>query len=197
MEELWKVVSVRNVRHSDGSWKYEVSNLGQVRISANLDMDGVEHKPRVLKQYVDGRGFCSVGLFGEDGKQKRFYVHQLVATEFVDNPDGLPKVEHIDGNNSNNRFDNLRWGLGSRAKVERQSVKPFKRGPSKERKPVRQYTKDGKFIAEYPSTVEAAKAVYISSGGQISQCCNRRPNHNTCAGFIWRYVGDDEFATEE
>lgn len=196
MEELWRVVSIRNVRHSDGSWKYEVSNLGRVRITGYVDTAGVEHEPKLMKQYVDSRGFCTVGIFGDDGKQRRIHVHRLVATGFVDNPDSMPRVEHIDGNHSNNRFDNLRWGLGSRAKVVHPPAEPLKKGRSRERRPVRQYTQDGKFIAEYPSTVEAAKAVYLSSGGQISQCCNRRPNHNTAAGFIWRYVGDDEFAIE-
>ena len=37
------------------------------------------------------------------------YVHRLVATAFVDNPRGVPFVDHIDGDRENNNPANLRW----------------------------------------------------------------------------------------
>lgn len=40
---------------------------------------------------------------------KRYKVHRLVAETFLDNPDNLPVIDHIDRNPSNNDVSNLRW----------------------------------------------------------------------------------------
>jgi hypothetical protein len=39
----------------------------------------------------------------------KYYVHRLVALQFIDNPDNLPEVDHIDRNKKNNSIENLRW----------------------------------------------------------------------------------------
>ena len=40
---------------------------------------------------------------------KRFSHHRIIADLFVDNPEGNPCVDHIDGDRSNNAPSNLRW----------------------------------------------------------------------------------------
>lgn len=196
MDEIWKLAVIEGATFSDGSPKYEVSNHGHVRMRANLSLSGVFNEARLLKEYVDGRGFCSVGVRLNNGKQRRIYTHTLAAVAFLDNPEGLTKVVHIDGNHSNNRVDNLRWLVpGTKPKSE------TSKGPTAKarhrREAIRQYSEQGEFIAEFPSTTAAARAVYLASGGQISQCCNRLPGHHTCAGYVWRYASDDEFTTKE
>lgn len=44
-----------------------------------------------------------------DGKQYREYVHRLIATKFIPNPDNKSCVNHIDGNGHNNHPSNLEW----------------------------------------------------------------------------------------
>jgi hypothetical protein len=37
------------------------------------------------------------------------YIHRLLALQYIDNPDNLPEVDHIDRNKHNNSIENLRW----------------------------------------------------------------------------------------
>ena len=41
--------------------------------------------------------------------KKMFYAHRLVAEHFIDNPKGLPVVNHKDGDKLNNDISNLEW----------------------------------------------------------------------------------------
>ncbi|MCF0116886.1 MAG: HNH endonuclease [Bacilli bacterium] len=42
-------------------------------------------------------------------KQKTLYIHRLIAETFLDNPNNLPEVNHIDENKHNNNINNLEW----------------------------------------------------------------------------------------
>ena len=57
------------------------------------------------------RAYASVS-YQDSGKQKREYVHRLVANAFLPNPEKLPQVNHKDGNPRNNAVDNLEWCTG-------------------------------------------------------------------------------------
>ena len=59
------------------------------------------------------------------------------------------------------------------------------------KRPVRQYTLDKKFVAEYESITEALESLGRRLPS-ISNCCSRKPGCYSCGGFIWRYVDDDE-----
>lgn len=78
---------------------YEVSDQGEVRNMRN----------RVLKVCIQNSGYAQIALWSETSKKTKFLVHRLVAQAFIDNPKGLPIVNHIDGNKCNNAANNLEW----------------------------------------------------------------------------------------
>ncbi len=62
-------------------------------------------KTNVIRSNYD----CTKRSSKKEDNMVEVYVHELVAKAFVPNPNNYPYVEHIDGDRSNNRADNLRW----------------------------------------------------------------------------------------
>lgn len=91
--EMWKEIP------STGG-ALEVSNLGRVR--SNL-RDG-----RILRLSEDKKGYLRVRATIQREKMC-FKVHREVAKAFIQNPNGLPQVNHKDGNKKNNSAENLEW----------------------------------------------------------------------------------------
>ena len=96
----------RDVPETDGV--YQVSNLGRARTKDRLinAARGLKRmcRGKILKPYHLNSGYMQLNIQG-----KHRYVHRLVAEAFIDNPDGLPCVNHINGNKSDNRVENLEW----------------------------------------------------------------------------------------
>ena len=61
-------------------------------------------KPRHTKD-----GYVYYRLCKPGGIQKDFRVHRLVALAYVENPNNLETVNHIDGDKTNNHYSNLEW----------------------------------------------------------------------------------------
>lgn len=79
--------------------RYFVNRFGDV-YSENLK--------RKMKPFNRGNGYLTVRL-SIDGKVKNIMIHQLVAAAFINNPDNLTEIDHIDGNKQNNVCTNLRY----------------------------------------------------------------------------------------
>jgi hypothetical protein len=99
---------------------YEVSNFGRVRSYWKLFAFGngtgtitiIQDSPvRIMKQnHGNGRGKYLALPLWRNGKPKSMLVHTLVLGAFIcPKPDGL-QCCHADGDFTNNRLYNLRWG---------------------------------------------------------------------------------------
>lgn len=93
-DEIWRDIV-------DYGGKYQVSNFARVRSL-------YRGKTRLIKPDIIHTGYLRVTLY-KDGKTKNHYVHVLVAQAFIPNPEGKRQVNHIDGNKTNNRVENLEW----------------------------------------------------------------------------------------
>ena len=83
--------------------KYLCSNLGRIKSLKYAEA-------RILTPVMNNKGYDRVCL-SRFGEAHHFLVSRLVAAAWCPNPDpeSCNTVDHIDGDTSNNRADNLRW----------------------------------------------------------------------------------------
>ena len=99
--------------------RYMVSNDGRVKsldIYVKARFGKRLSKGRIKPQCNNNRGYSCVGLC-RDNRTHTHLVHRLVAEAFVPNTDNKPQVNHIDGDRTNNRADNLEWVTDNENKV--------------------------------------------------------------------------------
>lgn len=105
MKEIWK-----DVRNYEGF--YQISNKGNVKSVQRkvVYSDGrvFNYPEKILKPSPDTKGYLGVGL-NRNGTAKPKRVHRLVAEAFLNKPEGLMSVNHIDGVKTNNNLSNLEW----------------------------------------------------------------------------------------
>ena len=90
-----------------GKLKYELYEDGTVVSVGHISSRGYEVRDRILT-YSMRNGYKCVTM-NLDGKSKYYYLHRLLAQNFIENPNDYPCVNHVDGNKLNNDIANLEW----------------------------------------------------------------------------------------
>ena len=67
------------------------------------------HINRLLTPTIMACGYMRVKLVCDDGKQRAFLVHRVVAITYLQNPLDKKEVNHINGVKSDNNLHNLEW----------------------------------------------------------------------------------------
>jgi len=62
----------------------------------------------ILKQQLSREGYYYVRL-SKDSIIYKALIHRLLGIQYLDNPDNLPQIDHIDRDKTNNSLENLRW----------------------------------------------------------------------------------------
>ena len=162
--------------------KYQVSSFGRVK-SLNYHRSG---KEQIMKQQPNHKGYLTVHFV-----DKRFQVHRLVATAFLENPNNYPQVNHKDENKQNNRAENLEWCTNKyncnygtwKEKVSKANKgKIGLRGSNSPRANKVKCITTGE---TFNSLIEAEQKYNIKYQN-ISACC--RGKKKTAGGYRWEYI---------
>ena len=121
-------------------------------------------------------------------KERGYLLHRVVYGSFYQLIDGL-EINHIDGNPSNNRLDNLEQITASQNVkhaydfLNRKSPRTGKFGSeTKCNIHISQFDKDMNLIKEFDCITTAMKETNTT---HISDCA--KGHRKTAGGFIWRY----------
>lgn len=175
--EIWKT-AVYDGEIYEGL--YKVSNWGRI-LSLNYLNTG---KSKLMTPFEVGTGYFQVQLW-KNKEYKTCLVHRLVAETFLENPENLPEVNHIDEDKTNNRVENLEWksrrdNLNHGTRNER-IAKANTNGKLSKR--VLQLSLSGDLIKEWESTRECERNGF--DHGHVAACC--RGEQKTAYGFRWEY----------
>lgn len=161
------------VEHSSGLF---VAKDGEVILPKSIT-----HPQRFSYGKIAPNGYLRVHYY------KDYYIHRLIAECFIDNPDNKPMIDHINRNRTDNRIENLRWVTQQENQNNKDCSKSKYNGlgkiNNKASKTVLQYTLDGEFVKEWPSTMECKRNGFNQGG--VSACC--RGEKPTYRGYIWKY----------
>jgi hypothetical protein len=162
--------------------RYQASNLGRVRSVdrqvANRWGTTNRIKGRVIPPHLSNWGYLRVTLCAA-GKCVKHSVHRLVASTFLENPAGLPEVNHRNGDKTDNRPENLEWTTPSANQLHsRYELKNVLGNP--DRAVVCLTTGE-----RYRSTAEAARATGCYTTA-IVKCCRNKWKHTH--GLRWAYA---------
>lgn len=150
----------------------QASNLGRLRTI----------RVRILKPFKNRDGYL-IGTVDLNGTRIRHGVHRFVAEAFLPNPDRKDQVNHINGDKSDNRLENLEWATCQENNLHRRRL-IHGSGGRQERPVVCPDTGEW-----FPSMTAAGKATGTPVHYIIKVCKHQR---NSTMGRRWDYAEEVE-----
>lgn len=191
--EIWK-----DIPNYEG--RYQVSNLGRIKSlpkSVTYSTGRTQHYPEKIMKPVVSKytGYVNIGLNNGSKSQKTYRIQRLVAEVFIDNPNNLPEVNHLNYDKLDNSVLNLEWADRYRQN-QHSALKPNRKWQSHRTGisgslnhksiPVSKIDLQTMEIIE---TYESGNLAAITKGAnqsKISKCC--KGERNSHAGYKWSYA---------
>lgn len=192
--EIWK--KIKNYSN------YEVSSLGRVRSidrKSNWAHHGLSGKSKLKGKVLKGvprkksknLTYIQYGL-SKKNKIKVYYAHRLVAQAFIPNPLNKKQVNHIDGDGTNNKVNNLEWVTASENGLHAYKFlgrTVWHKGMVGKRTPtakaVLQKDLNNNLIKQWDCASDAVRKFGFDSGSITKTCQGKQKSHH---GYKWEYA---------
>ena len=197
MTEIWRTAVYDGIVYEG---LYKISNWGRI-LSLNYRRTG---RAELMNPWEDTGGYLRVEL-SKNGETKTCKVHRLVAQTFLPNPENKPCINHkIEGDkgkkinmvffNEDGTIDKERttieWATYEEnnnyatrnERIAKAISKAMTNGKLSKR--VLQFTLDGEFIREWPSTREIERQLGFDNSA-VGRCCLGK--QKSAYGFLWKY----------
>lgn len=156
--------------------KYQVSNMGRIKnTETGYITFGSPNK---------NSGYIRWTYSQRDGIRKEIQAHRAVYEVFHPNEE-INVINHIDSNRGNNRLSNL-----ENITQQENVIKSYYQTNTKTTVLTGQYDLNGNLIAVYPSTAEAARAMGLKNGSNISRAMKTNWKSH---GYYWRQLTQQQY----
>ena len=173
--EIW-----RDIKGYEGL--YVISNHGKVKSLITN---------KLLSPQDNGVGYLKVELWKDKIGTKK-YIHRMVATAFLPNPNHKSEVNHKDSNPSNNRVSNLEW-VSSSENTKHAVYKHALKAWGNPAKPIEAINIESGAVIKFATISEAERTL---GSRHITDVLKGK--RNQCKGYTFRYIeGGDACANFE
>jgi hypothetical protein len=183
---IWRYTNPNDQPNNDNEPKQDIQDYPNYSVTRS----GKIFSKRIrsyLKPHKMPSEYLSVKLCNEIGS-KDFYIHDLVATAYIQNHDNKPHVNHKNGDKEDNRVENLEWVTQSENMIHAHRVIKFAYTT-----PVIQMSLSGEVIKRYESIRSANLETKVDSSSIVRVC---KGKSSYAGGFLWKYEVTDPISTQ-
>lgn len=165
---------------------FVVSSEGRVWCHSHTGANGRTIKGHFVKCYVSKTDGYVRFNFWYKGKRCCKTLHRAVAELFIPNQSQKPEVNHINGNKTDNRAENLEWCTASENQRHALNTGLRRLNCPAQSKQVGLYNQSGQLVLTFPSVAEASRSTRTSVHRIYKRCEGK--TKKTINGYMWRYT---------